>query len=101
LAMPSSRAALNDRSLSGRQTRLDPLRSFAPSARAPAVQRKEPLTCAGFLAVQVHESWGRSAAVGVGRQPTSVGPSKCWRQSCPLQLGLIVGGADPRWRACR
>jgi hypothetical protein len=32
------------------------------------MQPGAPLTSAGFLAAQCHESWGRSAAVGVGRQ---------------------------------
>jgi hypothetical protein len=31
-------------------------------------QRKEPLASSRFLAAQFDESWGRSAAVGVGRQ---------------------------------
>ena len=43
---------------------------YTAALRAAAVQREEPLTSAGFMAAQLHESWGRSAAVGVGRQPT-------------------------------
>jgi hypothetical protein len=40
---------------------------------AAAVQRKEPLTSAGFLAAQFHELWSRPAAVRVGRRSTQTG----------------------------
>jgi hypothetical protein len=40
------------------------------AGRQAGMQRKEPLTSAGFQAAQFHESWSRSAAVGVGQQPT-------------------------------
>ena len=33
-----------------------------------ALQRQEPVASTRFLAAQFHESWSRSAAVGVGRQ---------------------------------
>ena len=45
-----------------------------PSLAVPrwptAMQRKEPVASACFLAAQLHESWIRSAAVRVGRRPT-------------------------------
>jgi hypothetical protein len=48
----------------------DPLLAVAPTAWMSAVQREEPVASACFPAAQFDESWGRSAAVGVGRQPT-------------------------------
>ena len=33
------------------------------------MQREEPVASAGFLRAQLRESWGRPAAVAVGRQP--------------------------------
>ncbi len=38
-----------------------------------AMQRKEPVASTRFLAAQLHESWGRSAAVRVDRQAAHIG----------------------------
>jgi len=47
----------------------------------------ETLKSAGFPATQFHESWRRSAAVGVARQPTL---ERQWLgQSCP-DGGLLI-----------
>jgi hypothetical protein len=45
-----------------------PLLSVASTAWMSAVQRKEPVASARFLAAQLHEMWSWPAAVRVGRQ---------------------------------
>ena len=49
--------------------------------RRTARQRKEPVTSAGFLAGQFHESCSRSAAVRVGRQSTQRSPWLRWSRT--------------------
>ena len=46
------------------------LQSSDPRTWVAAVQRKGPVTSAGFLAAQFHESGSRSAAVRMGRRST-------------------------------
>lgn len=53
---------------------MDPLQSFAELSRVIAMQREEPLTSAGFLVAQFHETFSRSATVRVGLHRTRSGP---------------------------
>lgn len=47
-----------------------PQQAWTVRCRTPAVQRKEPVTSAGFVAAQFEEAQSRSVAVRVGQQPT-------------------------------
>jgi hypothetical protein len=45
------------------------LEAFHRTNWREAMQRKASVACTRFLVAQFHESWSRSAAAGVGRQP--------------------------------
>ena len=58
-----------------------------PSESSDSSAAMAPLTSAGFLATQFHESWRRSAAVRVGRQTTPMHSAK-----------LCIATQRRRWR---
>jgi hypothetical protein len=64
---------------------------LAPSAAA--VQREESVASARLLTAESHESWGLSAAVGVGQKPTS--------KSLRRFSGLATGPLLPLFHVCQ